>query len=127
MPNINKYTDIDEVERESRKDYIDRHSPFIDAPENVKSGDSFIVTVTMGKEYAHPADDDHYISQISLFNGETMLSSANLLPSIVSGEKSNIQVSFRLIAHKNMKLTAVAYCTKHGLWTNDPVSIKVEA
>ncbi len=29
MPKINKYVDIDTVEREAKKDLIDRHSPFI--------------------------------------------------------------------------------------------------
>jgi superoxide reductase len=126
MPKINTYVDISEVERESRKDYIDRHSPFITAPDSVKAGETFTVTVTMGNEYTHPADDDHYISQISLFDGETMLASANLLPSLVSNAKSNVKTSFSVIATKKMKLTAVAYCTKHGLWTNDAVEVAVE-
>ncbi|HIP18915.1 MAG TPA: dethiobiotin synthase, partial [Sulfurovum sp.] len=29
MPKINKYVDISEVDREAKKDLIDRHSPFI--------------------------------------------------------------------------------------------------
>ena len=32
MPIIHAYTNISEVEKEAKKDYIDRHSPFISAP-----------------------------------------------------------------------------------------------
>ena len=37
MPKINRYVDIDSVEREARKDYIDRHSPFITCDEECKT------------------------------------------------------------------------------------------
>ena len=29
MPKINRYVDIDTVEREAKKDLIDRHTPFV--------------------------------------------------------------------------------------------------
>jgi superoxide reductase len=126
MPIIHAYTNISEVEKEAKKDYIDRHSPFISAPGLVEKGVPFSVTVTMGNEYTHPADDDHYIAQISLFNNETLLSTVNLTPQMVSHQKSNIQVSFSLVTNKKMKLTAVGYCTKHGSWTNDAIVVGVQ-
>jgi hypothetical protein len=36
MPTINKYVNIDTVEREAKKDYIDRHSPFIHCANSAK-------------------------------------------------------------------------------------------
>ena len=48
MPKINRYVDISTVDREAKKDLIDRHSPFITAPESAKSGEMFKVTVKVG-------------------------------------------------------------------------------
>jgi len=50
MPKINKYIDIDTVEREAKKDLIDRHSPFIHCARSAKKGEPFEVTVKMGNE-----------------------------------------------------------------------------
>jgi len=80
MPKINKYVDIDTVEREAKKDLIDRHSPFIHCAETAKVGEPFEVTVKMGNEYTHPDDFDHYIESITLFNGETKLACASYVP-----------------------------------------------
>ena len=63
MPKINKYVDISEVDREAKKDLIDRHSPFITCNDTAVSGEPFEVTVKMGNEYTHPDDFDHYIDQ----------------------------------------------------------------
>jgi superoxide reductase len=70
MPKINKYVDIDTVEREAKKDLIDRHSPFIHCAATAKKGEPFEVTVKMGNEYTHPDDFDHYIESVTLYNGD---------------------------------------------------------
>ena len=51
MPKINRYVDIDSVEREAKKDYIDRHSPFVHCEGSAKKGEKFPVTVKVGNEY----------------------------------------------------------------------------
>ncbi|MDF1530193.1 MAG: desulfoferrodoxin family protein, partial [Sedimenticola sp.] len=56
MPVVNRYIDIDQVEKEAKKDYIDRHSPFIHCSGQANKGELFKVTVRMGNEYAHPDD-----------------------------------------------------------------------
>ena len=43
MPKINRYVDIDTVEREAKKDYIDRHSPFIHCGDSATAGQKFAV------------------------------------------------------------------------------------
>ena len=43
MPKINRYVDIDTVEREAKKDYIDRHSPFVHCEKSAKAGEKFVV------------------------------------------------------------------------------------
>ncbi len=127
MPKINRYVDIDTVEREAKKDYIDRHSPFIHCESSAKAGEKFAVTVKMGNEYSHPDDFDHYIAYIQLFNGETLLAQANFTPGALGNQKSHAEVTFNIIPTGNkLKLTAMAYCTKHGLWESDPVEVTVE-
>ena len=78
MPKINKYENIDNVEREAKKDLIDRHSPFITIDGEAKAGQMLSVNVKMGNEYTHPDDFDHFIESITLFNGDTKLASASL-------------------------------------------------
>ena len=126
MPKINRYVDIDTVERETKKDYIDRHSPFVVCEANAKSGEKFAVTVRMGNEYSHPDDFDHFIANISLFNGETLLARADFVPGTLANMKSQAEVTFNVIPTKKLKLVAQAYCTKHGVWESDPVTVEVE-
>jgi superoxide reductase len=117
MPKINKYVDIDTVEREAKKDLIDRHSPFIHCEESAKAGEMFSITVKMGNEYTHPDDFDHYIANMSLFNGEQLLARADFTPGALGNIKSHAQVTFNIVpTGSKLKLTAQAYCTKHGIW-----------
>jgi len=127
MPKINRYVDIDTVERESKKDYIDRHSPFIHCANTAKKGEVFEVTVQMGNEYTHPDDFDHYIESITLFDGDTKLATASFIPGTFGNEKSHAKVTFYIRPMKSkLKLVAHGYCTKHGIWESDPVEITVE-
>jgi superoxide reductase len=125
MPKINKYVDIDTVEREAKKDYIDRHSPFIHCDSSAVKGEIFKVTVKMGNEYTHPDDFDHYIANISLFNGETLLARADFVPGTYGNEKSHCEVTFNIRAMGKLNLVAHAYCTKHGIWESTAVEVAV--
>jgi len=126
MPKINRYVDIDTVERESKKDYIDRHSPFIHCAETAKAGEKFAVTVKMGNEYAHPDDFDHYIANIALYNGETLLARADFVAGTLANEKNHAEVTFNIVpTGKKLNLVAHAYCTKHGVWESTPVEVTV--
>lgn len=126
MPKINKYVDIDTVEREAKKDLIDRHSPFIHCEETAKAGEMFPITVKMGNEYTHPDDFDHYIANMSLFNGETLLARADFTPGALGNVKSHATVTFNIVpTTKKLKLTAQAYCTKHGIWESTEKEVEV--
>ena len=126
MPKINRYVDIDTVERESRKDYIDRHSPFIHCEETASKGDIFSVTVKMGEEYSHPDDFDHYIANIALYNGDILLARADFVPGTYGNEKSHATVTFNIRPMgSKLNLVAQAYCTKHGIWESTPVKVTV--
>ena len=126
MPKINKYVDIDTVEREAKKDLIDRHSPFITVEGVAKAGEMVAINVKMGNEYTHPDDFDHFIESITLFNGETKLATASFVPGTLGNEKSHAEVTFNIRATgKKLNLVAHGYCTKHGIWESTPVVVEV--
>ncbi|MCK9161271.1 MAG: dethiobiotin synthase [Arcobacter butzleri] len=126
MPKINRYVDIDTVEREAKKDYIDRHSAFVHCASSTKKGEKFPVTIKVGDQYTHPDDFDHYIASVTLFDGETMLAKADFVAGTLGNEKSQAEVTFNIIPMgKKLNLVAHAYCTKHGIWESDPVVVEV--
>jgi superoxide reductase len=126
MPKINKYVDIDTVEREVKKDLIDRHSPFITVEGEAKVGEMLKVNVKMGNEFTHPDDFDHYIESITLFNGETKLAMTTFVPGTLGNEKSHAEVTFNIRPMgKKLKLVAHGYCTKHGIWESTAVEVAV--
>ncbi len=129
MPKINRYVDIDTVQREAKRDYVDRHSPFVRCSSTTKSGEPFGVTVKVGDEYSHPDDFDHFIANVALYNGETLLGRADFVPGTLGGqgEKGHAEVTFNIVpTTKKLKLIAHAYCTKHGVWESNPVEVAVE-
>ncbi|WP_041354007.1 class II SORL domain-containing protein [Nitratiruptor sp. SB155-2] len=125
MPTINRYVDISEIDREAKKDYIDRHSPFVICDSTAKKGEKFQVKVRVGNEYSHPDDFDHYIAYVQLWDGERLLGQATFTPGTLANEKSQVEVDFYIIPTKKLKLTAMSYCTKHGLWESTPVEVEV--
>jgi superoxide reductase len=126
MAKINQYQDISQVEREAKKDYIDRHSAFVYCENKAKAGEKFTVKVKVGDEYAHPDDFDHYIAWVQLWDGEKMLAQATFNAGAMGNTPGNVEVDFYIVPTKNMKLTAMAYCTKHGLWQSEEVVVEVE-
>ncbi len=128
MPKINVYTDISEIDKEAKKDLIDRHSPFIHCNETAKAGEPFEVRVQVGNEYSHPDDHDHYIQKVALYNRDTKLAETEFLSGALGGQgvKGQASVTFRIVLSKSAKLVAHAYCTKHGIWEGIPVDVKVE-
>ncbi|MDF1879329.1 class II SORL domain-containing protein [Sulfurimonas sp. SAG-AH-194-C20] len=126
MPKVNVYENIDNVEREAKKDLIDRHSPFITVEGDAKVGETLKVTVKMGNEYTHPDDFDHFIESITLFNGETKLAMATFVPGTLGNEKSHAEVTFTIRPMgKKLNLVAHGYCTKHGIWESTKVEVAV--
>ncbi len=122
---INNYVDISTVEREAKKDYIDRHSPFLYCEDSYKKDEKFVVKVKVGNEYSHPDDFDHYISYVQLWDGETLLAQSNYEPGTLGNQSGHVEVDFYIVPTKGkMKLTAAAYCTKHGLWSNEAKIVK---
>lgn len=122
---INRYQDISEIDREAKKDYIDRHSAFVHCDDKATVGEKFKVKVKVGDEYMHPDDFDHYISWVQLWDGERFLAEASFSAGAMGSSPANLEVDFYIVPTKKMKLIAHAYCTKHGLWQSDEVAVEV--
>ena len=123
---VNSYVDISTLDKEAKKDYIDRHSPFLYCADTATKGEKFKVTVKVGNEYPHPDDFDHYISYVQLWDGEVLLAQANFEAGTLGNMSGHVEVDFYVVPTKSkMKLSATAYCTKHGLWTNEIKEVKV--
>ena len=125
MPKINRYQDISQIDKEAKKDYIDRHSPFIHCEDSAKKGQKFKVKVKVGNEYSHPDDFDHYIAYVQLWNKDTLLAEATFTPGTLANQKEQVEVDFYIVPTSNLKLTAMAYCTKHGLWESEVKEVSV--
>lgn len=123
---INRYEDISLIDREAKRDYIDRHSAFVQCDNKALKGEKFKVKIKVGDEYKHPDDFDHYISWVQLWDGERMLAKTSFLAGAQGGAPGQVEVDFYIVPVKTMKLTALAYCTKHGLWQSDEKIVEIE-
>lgn len=127
MPKINSYVDISQIDKEAKKDFIDRHSPFVYVEGEAVKGEKLKVKVRVGNEYTHPDDFDHYIAYVQLWDGDTFLGQATFTPGTLANQKSQVEVDFYIIPNKNkLKLNAMSYCTKHGLWQSEVVEVEVK-
>lgn len=57
----------------------DAHTPLIEAPDTVKAGEPFKVTITVGKA-PHPSLSEHAVQWIALYSDEVELARATLTP-----------------------------------------------
>lgn len=126
MPRVFKATNIEKEDKEVKKDYLDRHMPHILCDDEVKKGEVFRVKVKMGENYTHPDDYDHYISTLQLWNRETLVAETKYSSGAYGNKPSNIEVDFYIKAPEvSMNLSAMAVCTKHGLWQSEDKPVKV--
>jgi superoxide reductase len=92
-------------------DFEKKHTPVIKAPETVKKGEFFTVTVEVGKVVPHPNEPGHFIQWIELYSGDTFLAGADMTPALAD---SVATFSVRLEHVHSLK--AVARCNLHGAW-----------
>ncbi len=107
----------------------EKHVPVIEAPEQVKPGEGFQVTVSVGKEAPHPNTTEHHIAWISIYfhpEGEKFpyqvarFEFAAHGASTVGPNTSTIYAdpvgTFSMRTEKSGTLYAVSFCNIHGLW-----------
>ena len=57
-----------------------KHTPKITAPDTVKAGEWFDVTIAIGKDAVHPSMDTHFVRYIALYNKDVEISRTYLHP-----------------------------------------------
>lgn len=107
----------------------EKHVPVIEAPEAVKKGEFFKVTVTVGKEIPHPNKTEHHIRWIAVYfkpEGEKFPYQIGKAEFTAHGESANGPDTSTVYTHAEATLNfktekpgtvyASSYCNIHGLW-----------
>src|SRR5262245_10325227 len=66
--------------RELRRTYDEKHTPKIEAPDTVKRGQWFEVTVTVGIGSVHPSLAEHFVRYIALYKDSAEIARVYLHP-----------------------------------------------
>jgi superoxide reductase len=106
---------------ENLTDLEKMHLPVITAPEEVRPGDCFDVTVEVGVLLAHPNDRRHFVQHIDLLAGDVFLVRLSL-----TGQTSLPRMTACLRLEKDLgPLRAVALCNVHGAWEAErPIRVR---
>jgi len=109
----------------------EKHVPVIETPAQVKAGEVFDVTVTLGKEIAHPNTTEHHISWIDVYfmpDGGKFPFHVGHFEFAAHGESTDgpnlgpvythHKVTFGLKVSKPGTIIAMSLCNIHGLWDN---------
>jgi superoxide reductase len=109
----------------------EKHVPVIDAPDSAKKGENIKVTVSIGKEVAHPNKTEHHIAWIEVFflpeGGKFPynLGKFNFLAHGASTDGPDTstvythhEAGFQFKTDKPGTIIALSYCNIHGLWRN---------
>jgi superoxide reductase len=100
--------------------------PHVFCPDQVKRGEKFAVKIKLGDVYPHPDEHDHFISVIQLWNRETLLAEARYTAGVYGTRPSHVEIDFYIVAPEvSMNLSAMAVCTKHGLWQSEDKPVTV--
>ena len=126
MPRVFKATEIEKEEKEVMRDYLDRHMPHVICKDEITPGEKFSVKIRLGDKYPHPDEHDHFISVLQLWNRETLLAEARYTAGALGNKPAHTEVEFYIVAPDvSMNLSAMAVCTKHGLWQSEDKAVKV--
>lgn len=109
----------------------EKHVPVIEAPDKVEADEWVNVTLTLGKEVAHPNTTEHHIRWIKAFFVPEDGKFAHHLGTFTfeaHGESpqgpnegpvyTHHQASFAFKTSKPGTINALSYCNIHGLWEN---------
>ncbi|MBN1556777.1 MAG: class II SORL domain-containing protein [Lentisphaerae bacterium] len=107
----------------------EKHVPVIECPAEVKAGEFFDVTVSLGKEVAHPNTTEHHIRWIQLYfqpDGAKAPFQVGHFEFSAHGEAADGPNSGPVYTHHKAAaalktdragtLLALAYCNIHGVW-----------
>ncbi len=124
MPRLFTYSDFAHGSDIVRA-YADKHTPVVVCATEVRRDEPFTATVRIGTQAKHPNTEVHHFVYIQLWNLETLIGEATLNSSVLGSEPLQIEVPFEVVPTVSMRLTALVYCNKHGLWRSEEVFVKV--
>lgn len=125
MPRIFSYKEFSSGSAEVVK-YADKHSPVIICPLEAQRDVPFKVKVRIGSTVKHPNTAIHHFEYIQLWNLETLSGEVRLNYEEFGNDPLFIEKEFTIVPKVSLRLMAVAYCNKHGLWSSDEVFVKVK-
>jgi superoxide reductase len=109
----------------------EKHVPVIEAASKIKKTDTLKITITVGKEIAHPNTTEHHIAWIVVYfipKGEKFpyeigkfefsAHGASIQGPNTSTIYTQASGSCILKTEKSGTILAVSYCNIHGLWEN---------
>ena len=109
----------------------EKHVPVIESADSVKKGEFFKVSLSVGKEIAHPNTTAHHIRWIALYflpDGEKFPYQIGKFEFASHGESTQGPDTSTVFTHpeavatlksdKSGTLFASSYCNIHGLWQN---------
>lgn len=109
----------------------EKHVPVIEAPDKVKKGEFFKITLTVGKEIPHPNKTEHHIRWIAVYfhpKGEKFPYQIGKFDFTAHGESAQGADTSTIYTHpeavlsfkteKAGTISAISYCNIHGLWQN---------
>ncbi len=125
MPRLFTYKDFDSGS-DKVKQYADKHTPVIICEKEAERNKPFNVKVRIGTKVKHPNAPDHHYEYIQLWNLETLAGEIRLQRSSYGDDPLFIETEFTLIPKVSLRLEAIAYCNRHGLWISEEVFVKVK-
>jgi superoxide reductase len=97
-----------------------KHSPKIEAPDSVKRGEWFTVTVSVGAGSIHPSLQEHFVRYIALYKDSLEISRIYLHP-VYSAPK----VTFTIALDEGGALRALAEPTHSSVWeTSKAITVR---
>ncbi|KQC10906.1 MAG: hypothetical protein APR62_11065 [Smithella sp. SDB] len=116
----------------------EKHAPVIDLPPVAKKGEIVKISVSVGKEIAHPNTTEHHITWIDIFflpdgakfpfhlgRFEFLAHGASTEGPNTSTVYTHPEVTCAIKTEKSGTVLASSYCNIHGLWQSAQ-ELKVE-
>lgn len=122
MPRLFTYNEFKNGSEKVRQ-YADKHSPVIICESTAERNKPFRVKVIIGKSVKHPNAPDHHYEYIQLWNLETLAGEIKLQRSSFGDLPVHVEAEFTIIPKNSLRLTALAYCNKHGLWQSEELFV----
>ena len=104
--------------------YADKHSPVVVCAPTAQRGLPFSVTVRIVITEKHPNTPEHHFCYLQIWDLETLIAETQFDHRALGEKPLQIEVRFTIVPQRSLRLTAMAYCNKHGLWQSEEVFVQ---